>query len=401
MVMSEPVFTTLALGALLLIELCARRRMGRSAAVVLGGILTLATFTRTIGIALWPAAVVRLVRVNIRDLAGLAIGSAALLAAVVVLTPVGIGNLYPHGYTAELQEGWPGMSQGTPEPIETVPEQVMRVVAEYTMREIRGALIPFGGGDRERAVGMRLGIDAGPEIVGLLVTAVTALGAWQCVRTAALAPAALLFELSYLAILFGWVWHSARYLYPIQPLLSFQLLFGIWWLANWAVGVRRPQAAGRAATGVVIVVSALLIVASAWKSLDTGDSRRFTRDLVADTSWIAANSAPNAIVMARYPASIHLYAKRQTEPLPAVKSAAELDEVLIRRKVDYILIGPELLWQFDAAFRYSDEDAGLLVIVAAMADAGRLELVYASDPQRKILVYKVNKASGNGGPQIN
>jgi hypothetical protein len=389
MVMSEPVFTTFVLTGLLLTEACARRRSGRWVSVALGATLTLAFFTRPIGIALWAAALVRLGLANRgKDFPGVLLGSFGLLALVFATTPVALRDLPPWEFAAEFQKGKPVTAESPQK--EGFLDQGLEVAAGYVFEDIRRAIVPAGDGERERAFAERLGFRYGPEVIGGAVTAVTLIGAWRCLRVGALSPVAQLFELFYFGGLLLWPWDAVRYMYPVQPLLSLQFLLGLAVIASW-VRARPDRTAVRLGIGTPAALAwAALVVLSTWRSLAVGDSRSFTRDLRTGTTWLAANSPPDALVMARYPQAAYLYSGRKTVDLVAAPSAAAFDRVLNEKRIDYVLLGPKLTWSADGSLEYGDPDRSLLPVLAEMVARGRVELVYTSDPRQKVLVYRVN-----------
>lgn len=393
MVMSEPVFTSFALAGVLLAErCCGRGRAGRWAPVALGIVLALTMFTRTIGVALALAALLRLTIANrARCLPLVLLAGVGAVACVLVVTPIEVRHLLPWEYLNELHAG-AGETSARPR-AESLLDQAVRVSSGYITQEIRRSVFVIGSGEREHALAAHLGVPRAPEVVGATIAAGAVIGGWQSLQAQALCPTALLFEVLYFGVLAIWPWSSVRFLYPIQPLLSFQFLLGVAWVGSRLARRAKSRTAGpRIATATAAAAYALLVLLSAWKSLGVEDSRRFTRDLTVGTTWLAANSAADAIVMARYPEDVYLYSGRHTVDAQLAPSAESFDRLLDQERIDYLLVGPALSWSPAGAIQYADVDRSLLALATALASRGRLDLVYASDPQQKVLVFRVNHA---------
>ena len=390
-VMSEPVFTTFALAALLLVEACVRApRRGRLLSIPLGVALTFALFTRSIGIAVWAAVLLRLAmavrRVGYAPLAGILCGSLGSLLLVLGLTSIEPRHLLPQKYITEARTAGPSPTTATESPV----ERVLRVGGAYALTELREVVVSVGGGQREQALADRIGMHLLPEVLGAVVTALIAVGAWRALRMRALAASALLFELVYLGTLLLWPWVILRYLYPLQPLLAFELLLGLAAVDDAARGMWAAPGARRSRGRAVVVVWAGLVALSVWKSAMVADARSFTRDLRVGATWLRDHSATDAIVMARYAAPVYLYAERRTVPLMA-GSASELEAALDEQRVDYLLIGPKLAWNADGSLPDDELQVVLLPGVAEMAARGRLTEVYESPPHDKVHIYRVER----------
>ena len=365
---------------------------GRLAPAALGVVLAAAVFTRTIGVVLGAAAVLRLASAKrARAVPLVALSGVVAVALVLVATPIEARHLAPIEYLNYLQSGVAGSVPFTR--TEGFVHQVLRVCGGYLGQDIRRTIVAIGTGERERAVMARVGLPWDPAIAGILISAVVAIGAYRAVRARALCRTALLFEAFYAAVLSVWGWNLVRYLYPIQPFLSFQFLLGIGWLCTRVTRrLHSPERRARWSGRAIAATWGVLIVMAAWKSLAIGDSRQFTRDLTAGASWLAANTAEESIVMARFPESVYLYSGRKTvdaEPASAPESFAEQ---LDRRRIDYVLVAPALRWSPDGQIDYDEFDQAMLAMATALVSRGRLDLVYESDPRQKALVFRVKHA---------
>jgi hypothetical protein len=399
MVMSEPAFTSLVLIGILLTERCCeRRRAGGWAPAALGVVLAAAVFTRTIGVVLGAAAGLRLVSAKRAHLVPLiAFSGVAAVALLLIVTPIEARHLVPTEYLNYLQTGVVGSIPHTRS--EGFVHQVLRVSGAYIGQDIRRTIVAIGTGERERAVMARLGLPWDPAIAGILISAVVAIGAYRAVQDRVLCRVALLFETLYTAVLLVWAWNLARYLYPIQPFLSFQFLVGVGWLWTRATRqVRDPELRARQSGRAIAVTWVVLIALAIWKSLVIGDSRQFTRDLTAGASWLAANSAEESIVMARFPESVFLYSGRKTVDAEPASTPESFAELLDRRRIDYLLVAPALRWSADGQIDYDEFDRAMLAMASTLAARSRLDLVYESDLRQKVLVFRVRHAPGSPEP---
>jgi hypothetical protein len=437
-VMSDPVFTALVLLALLLTELFMR---GRSPAGVsksqgvsgggpevpavlppvpspsereartgatskdarhpspsyrvcaaLGAVLMLTLFTRWLGAVVWVVVLARIVfartfawQDRCRSVAAILGAGLGSLALVLVLTPIDLTQLSPGTYFMQRRDPPVRRTTGTP------LKPGLDVVVEYASDKLRRVLVPIGSGERERVLLERFGLPQLSTAVSLSATALVIIGGWQAVRTAALAPSVLGYEILYFGALSQWPAVTPRYLYPILPFLIVHLLLAVGALGRvilrrWSEAKRRSQ------TVPVVAVWTVLVVVSTWKSWRVEDSRRFTGDLRLGATWLAAHSPPDAVVMAQYPHATYLYAERKAVRMAQVETAAELDRVLHDRDVDYLLLRPELKWRVDGVHRYDKHTHRVLLpAVAELASQGHLALVYESRPEEMVRVYRVER----------
>lgn len=418
-VMSEPVFTTFVLAALLLTELCARDGSRAWTFLALGGAIAAAVFTRSIGMTIAAVAFLRLaafaartrrtravaasVREVARQLALVALGAVALVGLVVATTSVGLRHLPPKAYVDELLAEkveptmLPSPAVSVPRSVdsETFTARIRRVGRGYLLDQVRDVILPVGGGDRARNFARQLGVENAPAWLGAAVACVVAIGAWHSARFLLLSPAVLLFELVYFATILLWPWDAPRYLYPIQPFLQLQLLLGAARLGAVGRG-RTTPAPVRHGASVAAVVCVGLVLGSAWKSLEVKDSRQFTRDLSVGADWLAGHAPPGAVVMARYPQTIYLYSGRSTVDLAIAPTPGDLERALARSSVDYVLVAPRLVWGSTASPVYSEVEDALLAALSEMSSRGQAELVYESAPRQKVVIYALRRAPEDG-----
>jgi hypothetical protein len=390
MVLSEPVFTTLVLGVLLLTERCIQSAPPRTATLIaLGWLLTWVPFTRTSGIALWPVVWFRILwRSNDARRRGLALiaGTGLLLLPVLAMTSVAPGDLVPYRYVESII--WPSM-RGREPAEDSLAIRVARGIDAYASRFVRLSILPFGGGEQERALGRRVGIDDLPRALGLGVTASVLIGAFARPR---LASSVLLFEIAHAAATLSWYARDTRLLYPIQPFLFFQFLLGIRLLLQLALPQRFLSRLGvslsdRTIAAMVVTLAAFAVTRSAQPH---SPSTQHTRDYRAGATWLREHSAADAVIMAEESFTVHLYARRAIVPFPPARSAYDLRTALARDGVDYVLLAPWGTWREDGQLDYTARAAQrLLPEVRALVASGELQRVYESEPREKVEVFRV------------
>lgn len=427
MVMSEPVFTTACLLAILLTERAARGESGRWWWLGLGAALMFAISIRTIGVVLMLACFAYLLlrqgRRCWRYLA-LVIGQVFLLVGLIVaLTPVEIRNVVPTKY-AEEYLSWhvfrdpaagaaphigaapvpPAAGPSQPEAeghdgIETpglrwvldglqpfgitVPSghflvEVLEAGELHVEQHIRSAVLPLGSGDREQALAAHLGLPMLPLLVGLATCGVIVLGyiRWYAQQGTS---AFQLFSVLYLLALFVWLWRDPRFLNPVLPQLFLSFLVGVEAvLQALSLAARRRTTWPMVQNGALVALVALMLLGSVYKNSKLEDSRAHIGDLQARSSWLKANAASSAIVLSEHAELDYLYSDRKmVYPVGSYNSAAELEAYLAAHRIDYVLIAPHLRWQTDYRASYSKATARLLERTEELAGEGKVTLVYA------------------------
>jgi hypothetical protein len=392
MVMSEPVFTTLALLTLACGERCASQPRSSTWPLMLGALSAYAICLRTIGAAL-PLAialslVMRLRWQAVRSLAAAAAAGLGTFAVLVVATNVTVRDIWPGTYLQHsslptigdhsLPFGTPGL------PTEPV-SPISRVTAggrAYVEQHIRTAIVPVGGGDREVQLGRSLlGIENLPAVIGLTVTALVVFGALGALRRhTGLLPGVLLFEACYLAVLFNWPWNGARFLYPIQPFLVFHFLSGVATVVSALPLVGRVASRRHMAAVATAAVCVVLAGAGAAKSLNAPDGRGHLPDLEVGARWLRDHAAASAVVMARNPDSVYVHAERKVIDYPLAFELASFRDHLDTQRVDYVLVSPELWWRDDGQLAYDEVMAKSYVpMIEALEREGRVSSVFRSD----------------------
>jgi hypothetical protein len=87
--------------------------------------------------------------------------------------------------------------------------------------------------------------------------------------------------------------------------------------------------------------------------------------------------------------SIYLYSQRKTVDYPGISNAAELEQVIQRLGVDYILVAPNLKWRADGNLAYDKYTREVfLPLLNTLTARNQLRLVYES-AEDKVQVYQV------------
>ena len=395
MVMSEPIFTTFALVALLLVERCLQREQSTwGHSLALGLALTFVLFTRHVGVALCAAVLLRLILSptgrSLRNLGGILAGALSLLIPVLLLTPVMSHDLVP-------RRPWRHFFQPSARIVTTEEDpftaRFTRGIQIYAQHHLRAAVIPLGGGSRETEFGHALGLRDLPSLTGLAATGLVLLGAASQLFRRDLRPAVLLFEGMYLLTILLWYYRAPRLLYPIQPFLVYQLLVGIRLITSWILRSRviAQRAGTRLPDVAVVTVVATFFLVSLYKDLHVPHSHEYVRDFHVGTTWLKERTPPDAVVMAQWPETVHLYASRQTVPYPTAESTAELAHFLSQYDVDYVFVEPAVQWDPNGVRRYDKAMQLLLRLLAPLEAIGRLTLVYESSPKEKVRIYHVQE----------
>jgi hypothetical protein len=420
MVMSEAVFTTGCLLAMLLTEQIARGRPILWRALPVGAVCTVVLLTRSVGVVLAPALLAYLLwrkgRAAWRSI-GLAAAAGLILTAFILLAaPVKWTDLLPSRYLTEgnnslyliiRQAGaaaQPDLPGSTQEAVRSTPLLVLDRARRHLTMDLRQAVLPVNGQGIEQEVARRFHIPWLSMAVALLTLALVAVGWW--VWWARDGMTAFGFgALVYLGASLFWDWRGPRLLYPVIPqlLLGFLIGFEAVWrfvlpkatpseghceerpsrrsrsiLEGCKLGL--PETLPRAFTlGLVVVLGVL----SFHSAVRIPDSRLHTGDLSARTDWLRVNTPDSAVVMSEQAATDFLYGDRRTVPQPEpFGSSADLENFLTGERVDYILVGPAPGWHASYAPAYSRSTAGLLPLLAELQAAGRISPVYSASADR-------------------
>ena len=407
MVMSEAVFMTACLVAMLGAERAVQGRQGRWWSLFMGVVLTFALFARTLGVALVLAVLVYLLirkgrsfwRPLLQTL-GVMIAATAL---VLVLTPVQVSGLLPLRYLHQEDAAFivslggllPAVDTGElPSAIYLEEEtstggkqldankffgRLLPKLRQNLLLDYRNAVVPAGGGASEQALVERLGFPSLSLIAGAVVLALLALGSVRWLVRDGLSVM-WVFALFHAAALLLWRWIGTRLLYPIQPQLYLAFLLGLEGVLVWVGTLPKNRNVRRAVDAILVATVILMLLLSIGKGLTVADSRLRKGDLAQRTSWLRDHAAPDAILMSEAPIQDYLYGGNKTVPHPrSVASAQELDRYMAERGVDYVLIAPDLAEDDSRRPTLSDLSKRLLPLLSALVSEGRAVVVYESD----------------------
>lgn len=402
--MSEATFLALVLGALVLAEPGVGPRRGRLSAA-LGAVMTLALFTRWQGITLWAAVLLRALvagrgaRVSV---AAVLAGGAAALALIIGATSIELRHVLPLRYIDELRNPL-DKPASRPSQRGTVVDRSLKVASGYVFSDLRQLLVPVGGGAREREFAQRLGLGFVSRSAGGVLAALVVLGTWRAWRRRALSATVLSFEVFYCGSLALWPWHVERFLYSVLPFLVLGLLLGVEAVSDGFRWLFRGRASRPAVPVAVVATVAVLAGLSLFRGLAVVDSRAAVRDLRVGASWLAANTPPDAVVLAAYSPAIYLYSGRKTVSLR--RTAPALEKTL--GIVDYVLLGPALVWRGDGVLAYDELHLQMLSELERLTREGRVTLVYESAPRELVRIYRVERGekpaaspgAGSEGPE--
>jgi hypothetical protein len=366
-IMSEPVFTCLALGAWLLTEWCQSKRPGSRAATLgalgLGALLAFVSFTRTIGLVFVAVVFVRYAIAfgwqAWRSISLVVVGGLIFTTAIVVLTPVDASDIMSSN--SQYVADYLGYAQGTRRYVAQTDiaygPLVLRRAYRHAVRDVRALLVPVGGGAREAGLFASWGLPFLRDWVGLLIDAVALVGLIQWLRREGLTTFLMALGLYYLAIGF-WDWLGTRLLYPIQPQLYFALLLGAHWLVQLVQ--RRSHLPLKFGQYLAVGLYFCLMAACVYKSFQIDDSRLHTGDLALRTQWINANAAPTAVIMSEQGGIDYLYSRRLTVTFPDVNAASPQVLAYLKQKgVNYVVVAPVLEWQTPYAPAYNSQTQAL------------------------------------------
>ncbi len=408
--MSEPIFTTQTLLAILFTEQIVRRekpsvwwRFGLSLTLVL------AVATRTIGVALLFSVFAYMLLALGKKFWKeplLIIPQMALIVAVIVLTtPVSFQNIVPprylQGSNASFVQGVGGgltdadLAENLSEAYvladdETGGERGLNVGklfydyfidggSQHLGQDLRLAVFPFGGGRTEQLLANRIGLKNLPLALGFVLSAVIAVGFGRWVWSEGLS-AFVLFPIFYGGILAVWVWNGSRLLYPIVPQLFFGLLLGAEVLAIFVTRlIKRKNWQPVLQKAAIVTVFGLVFGGGLYKSMVIDDTRLHVGDLPARTEWINNNTSAGAVIMSEYPHIDYVYSGRKVARLPEIDSVDGLKTYLAEHRADYIIIGPDMHWQDTYQPSYSDESTGVLTALEEMNQQHEVEVVHLSD----------------------
>lgn len=400
MVMSEPVFTTFVLIALMMTEKYVANEESHTAAVFLtGAVIFFTLFIRTIGVAVLVASVFRIFllqanrSVKIHKVAYMSLGGLALLAIIVFATPITVESLLPVEYINQFQnpKAW-----GAEVQIDGgLSAKAVDGFTAYISRHLREAIFPVGGGDSEIEFGRRLGIPDLPLLTSLLMGCLILLGTFSIMQGRGFYPSVLVYEVLYFGIALIWPWRGDRLLYPILPFLLDHFLRGIQILLQltqrmkWIPGnIGRPIPLIGSLSVITVMISLFFVKGIT----DNSSSFDHVRDLRVGATWLKENSQEDVLVMAQQPQGVYLYSNRHTVDFPSgteFDTSEQFEKFALLHGVDYILIGPEMIWRNDGKLEYDSFTTNeILPVVADLVQKNALEIVFESK-QDLVTVYRI------------
>jgi 4-amino-4-deoxy-L-arabinose transferase-like glycosyltransferase len=407
-VMSEPVFTTFCLLAIVLAEQAADGKQNCWWTLSMGIVSMFAIFTRTVGIVLLATILAYLLRTRglglWREL-GLTLAQMAILLGLIVLvSPVQLRDLFPSEYLTDYSASLlvtpftasgstnqvigdssvaavrPAPSVNWNQKVDLVRRFLLVAIQQHIGKDIRFVALPIGGGQREQELADTLGIPALPSIFGFLIAVLVIFGFIRFFAQEGLSLF-LSFAVVYFAAILFWDWNDIRLLYPIQPQIYLGLITGLEGIVFFVTtAVRRISSSLRVRNLVFGALVALLMAGSTYKSLALDDSRVHAGDVQIRSNWLGAYSAPSDIFMTEAPETDYVYSGRKTIPYPPSSySLGEFDDYLVEHRVNYILVASQIKWQGIYKPEYSYQTTRFLPLLSELISEKRIKLVYSSD----------------------
>lgn len=377
MIMSEPAFTLCLVVLIVLTEQAARGQEWRGWTIVAGLVVVETIFTRTIGLVAVITCGAYLVwirgRAGLTSVARAAAAALVVLSVIVVATPVARGDLIPLEYLAQIVDPVayrPRQSSGP------LASRLLKSTYAHATINLRQVTLPFGGGESEQAIIARIGVPGLPIALNLGVAALVAVG-WGLWIARAGPSAGALAGLAYLLTIPVFPWPRVRYLYPVLPQIFFALLLAIAFFSR-LVFSRWPRRSTLAERWMPAIATVFLLGASVYKDTLRDDSRVHVGDLELRSQWIRTHTHPEAIVMTEQGQTDFLYGRRRTVPYPPQSEKPALWNYLRDRRVDYILLGPNLVWQSQYAPVPSRSTRRVVAEIAPLIADGRLVEVHTS-----------------------
>ena len=415
--MSEPVFTFFCLVTILLVEMYVQGKRPWWWGTALSIALVFTIYTRSIGFLLLGAVFLYLLitigRKFWKEVPGILVQMAALIGLVLVLTPVQwrdllpveylqdenarfitafIAQIDPH-YTDPLitpsttpQPVPPGTTTGKSSSLETL---FFFGLKQHLGKDLRTVALPVGGGQREQEFANALGLPGLPLVLGYLVSAIIAVGAFRLLRQNA-SSFFMWFAVLYFAALFSWAWDDPRLLYPIQPQIELGFLAGLEAVILWTASLGANQKNRQKITDSILAgLAALLIITSAYKSAVIDESRLHAGDVASRSEWLVHHSSGSDIVMTEAPETDYVYSDRKTVPYPPSNaSASEIAAYLSDLHIRYIIVAPQIFWQDTYHPVYSSGTSQLLKLLSGPELDRHVQLVYRSE-QDVVRIYRV------------
>ena len=155
---------------------------------------------------------------------------------------------------------------------------------------------------------------------------------------------------------------------------------------------RKQVTAALAVIGPVVL--ALLICAHLVASLRIKDSLNHVRDFRVGTTWIRDNAEADALIIAKEPHAIYLYAHRSTVDLPT--SVADLQTIVSQWDHPYVLIAPKQ--DRSDAGEWSYDNSTQVLFEALQSGVVPAQIVF-EDGSAMVRLYQVDATSHAAHPQ--
>jgi hypothetical protein len=413
-VMSEPVFLTFYLMAMLLAERQASGKTSYWWSLWMAFSLTFLLYVRSIGIVLVFTILVYLVLRTrsrfFRWLLPTLAGMAALLVFVVAISPLKTVDLFRTNYIFDTQAKLIArlipfykpptsieleLNQDQPvDPGQTDDSQdnfgklfhdyIVLGFEQHVGRGIRSTLSPYPGDTlREKLFVEALGMPFLANLLSYLFAAVVIVGYVYWFKLEKIT----LFNLSsliYFAALFLWLWKEPRFLYPILPQLATGLLLGVKVILSLAAKVTHKnilsarQKFQSITLRTFVIIFCLLLIS---KDVRFTDSRQNVGVISSRTGWIKEHTSSTSIVMTEYPVIDYLYSNRTTVSYPQIETpTSQFCQYLESEKVDYVLVAPRLKWIEPRYIpSYSIRMQAWLPVLEELDASHKLTLIHAAE----------------------
>jgi hypothetical protein len=420
--MSEALFLTFCLLAILFAEQYLRGKTGRGWVFFMALSLVAMAYTRSVGIPM-AAFLVAYIFVRTRgkawkDIFKLGGVAAGVLALIVAFTPVRAMDLLPLEYLNDenarllLAPFMPQQPEAVPEAafssdttltaetaevgaerqniFEKAKEILLYGVRQHLGYDLRKLALPMGAGYTEQRLADFIGLPDLPQFIGYVVSALIIFGILRAGLRDGFSVF-LIFAIVYFPMMFLWVWLGTRLLYPIQPQIQLGLLFALEGIFLAVMKIRLvhsvPELLRRAVPALVVC---LLILMSAVTSLKLSSTKTYTGEIADRTAWFRQNANSATVVLSEFPEVDYLYSRTKTIGYRgSTTDSKSLAHFLVQKEVDFILVAPEHKWYWPAYNpEYTDWMYEVKETLRLLEAHQQIEMVYASSDEWT-LVYRV------------
>jgi hypothetical protein len=388
-VLSETSYTFFSLLALWWLERALRSdRQATSNEMLSGLAMGFATLVRVVGVTLIGAELAYLVcKRRFRQAAWVALGVAMILAPwllwrCVLMGPAGLnvgysGTFLRQAYQSPKQATWQDI-------LLRVAENAWGHATDTTLR----LMLPTLTGGRLLNFLGRIGLDWLPAGVGLALVGLMALGfvvsAWRGLR------AYHVYTLFYTVFILLPPWFIARNLLPVLPFLLLFLVRGLEWLASWVGHWRRlaisPRSVALLALGLMLASGLLsdryLLRAAA--EYRNGTFQGFDRSFAEAAGWLRTHTAPDDLVLFKYPLLLHLHTGRKAMGA-GMRTPEEMLAYIRQQGVDYVMLNPEPLGSY-----YDDPHDQVYLKPVVDSYPGIFIPIYTTPSEPKLTIFRIN-----------